>query len=157
MSSFQPTPAYVEAWKYSPWAGRHKHERHFRLVAHIFTKLSQNVCLINIHILIYLHARYDCKLWNALWFYYVFGHFHTLLLTLTIHVWIVVSPPNFHWKTDISTCQMSQQVIEWFYSVFASFAHNWRIFMSEVLYTHQTFTGCLSNQYIYFDMLKCQM
>ena len=25
----------------------------------------------------------------------LFGHFHTLLLT--IHDWIVVSPPNFHW------------------------------------------------------------
>ena len=41
--------------------------------------------------------------------------------------------------------------------LFANFAHNWRIFMSQVLYIHQTFTDFLSNQYIYFDMLICQM
>ena len=58
------------------------------------TKLSHNVCLLNIHILIYWHARYPNKLWNAYWFY----------------------------------------------SILANFAHIWRIFMSEVLYIHQTFT-----------------
>ena len=47
-----------------------KNERHLRLRAHIFTKLSQNLCLIDIHILIYSIA--------------IFGHFHTLLWT--IHV-----------------------------------------------------------------------
>ena len=31
----------------------HKYERHLRLVAHIVTKLSQNVYLVKIHILIY--------------------------------------------------------------------------------------------------------
>ena len=45
------------------WTGRqhcpmsekqnHKNERHLRLVAYIFTKFSQNVCLINTHTLIY--------------------------------------------------------------------------------------------------------
>ena len=35
----------------------HKNERHLRLVTHIFSKLSQNVCLFNTHILIYWHAR----------------------------------------------------------------------------------------------------
>ena len=49
-----------------------KNERHLSLVAHSFTKLSQNVCLINTHILIYWHARCDCKLWKLLWFYCVF-------------------------------------------------------------------------------------
>ena len=31
----------------------HKNERHLSLVAHSYTKLSQNVCLINMHIFIY--------------------------------------------------------------------------------------------------------
>ena len=39
---------------------------------YIFTKLSQNVCLINIHILIYQFARCKCKLWKAHCFYCVF-------------------------------------------------------------------------------------
>ena len=46
-----------------------KNERHLSLVTHSFTKLSQNVCLIDTHILMYRHARCDCKLWNTLWFY----------------------------------------------------------------------------------------
>ena len=48
--------------------------------AHIFTKLSQDVCLVDTHILIYWYARCNCK----------------LLFLLTIHVWIVTYPPNFH-------------------------------------------------------------
>ena len=35
----------------------HKNERHLCLVAYIFTKLSQNVCLINTNILMYWHFR----------------------------------------------------------------------------------------------------
>ena len=54
------------------WKMYSKNEQHLRLVAHIFTKLSQNVCLINTNILMYQHARCDCKLWKALWFYWVF-------------------------------------------------------------------------------------
>ena len=102
-----------------------------RLVTHIFTKYLQNVGLINTHILIYWHARCQCKLWNPLWFYYIF-------LSIFIHYYwplsefLYVHQTFLH--TNISTCQMSQQVIEWFYSVFANLAHNWRIFMSEVLY-----------------------
>ena len=61
------------------WKIHHKNERHLRLVAPIFTKLSQSVYPINIHFFIYWHARCDCKLWNA------------------IHVWIAVTLPNFHW------------------------------------------------------------
>ena len=50
----------------------HKNERHFCLIADHFLKLSQNMCLINTHILIYRHARCNCKLWNAIWCYCVF-------------------------------------------------------------------------------------
>ena len=48
-----------------------------RLVAHIFTKLLQNKCLINTNILIYKNNRCNCKLWNALWLYcvvWIFSH-----------------------------------------------------------------------------------
>ena len=47
------------------WKIHHKNEWHLCLVAYIFTKLSQNVYLINTHILIYRQVRYDCKLWNV--------------------------------------------------------------------------------------------
>ena len=30
----------------------------------------------------------------------------------------------------------------------------WQLFMSEVLYFHQIFTDCVSNQYTHFNMLK---
>ena len=71
-----------------------KNERHLCLVLHICTKLSQNVCLINTQILVYWHAKCNCKLWKALWFYCIFGYFHTLLTS--IHVWSIVSSPKFH-------------------------------------------------------------
>ena len=48
------------SWTYV-WKIHHRNER----------QLSQNVCLINTHILIYWHSRCDCKLWNAFWFYCV--------------------------------------------------------------------------------------
>ena len=54
------------------WKIHHKNERHLRLIARIITKLPQNVYLVSNNILIYRHARYDCKLWNAHWFYWVF-------------------------------------------------------------------------------------
>ena len=49
----------------------HKNVWHLRLEAHIFNKLLQTVFPINTHILRYQHARCDCKLWNAHWFYCV--------------------------------------------------------------------------------------
>ena len=51
----------------------HKNERHLCLVRHNSTKLSQNMCQIDTHILIYWYIECDCKLWNALWYYCVFG------------------------------------------------------------------------------------
>ena len=56
-----------------------KNERHFCLISCIFTKLSQNVCLINTHILIHRYVRCDCKLWSALWFYCVFWVFSHII------------------------------------------------------------------------------
>ena len=57
----------------------HKNERHLSLVTHSVTKLSQNMCLINTHILVYWHDRCDYKLWNAPWFYCVFWVFSYII------------------------------------------------------------------------------
>ena len=62
----------------------HKNERHLWLLAHFIAKLSQNKYLIIKQILIYQYVRCDCKLWNAIWFYCVFGYFHTLLTIINV-------------------------------------------------------------------------
>ena len=57
----------------------HKNEWHLLLMAHIFTKLSQNMSLINTHILIYQNDRCDCNLWNTFGFYCVFWVFSCII------------------------------------------------------------------------------
>ena len=57
----------------------HKNERHLWLVSHVLTKLWQNVCPINMHILIYWYARCNCKLWKVPWFYRVFWVFSYII------------------------------------------------------------------------------
>ena len=64
---------------YYVWKKYRKNERHLCLEAQFFTKLSQNVCLINTHILIYWYAKYNNKLWKALWFYFVFRVFSDII------------------------------------------------------------------------------
>ena len=70
------------------------------------------VCLTNTHILIYRHARCDCKLWNALWFYCGF-------LDIFIHFWrpfmsefLEIHQPNFLWLCILSKliCQNAKCV-----------------------------------------------
>ena len=56
-----------------------KNERHLSLVTHSFSRLSQSVCLINTHILIYCHARYICKLWKVFDFITFFGYFSYII------------------------------------------------------------------------------
>ena len=60
------------------WKKYHKNERHLCLVRHTFTKLSQNMYKVITHILIYCHARCECKLWNTPWFDCVFWLFFIL-------------------------------------------------------------------------------
>ena len=43
------------------WKKYHKNEQNLSLVTHIFTKLSQNVCQNNMHILMYRYDRCNCK------------------------------------------------------------------------------------------------
>ena len=70
------TQSFWEGRRHCPISEKnHLYEQNFCLEAYIFTKLSQNLCLINTHILTYWHARCGCKSWNAFWFYCVFRVF----------------------------------------------------------------------------------
>ena len=44
--------------------------------------------------------------------------------------------------------------LSFFLGIFTNYC---RLFNSETLYLHQTFTGCVTNQYKSFSMSKCQM
>ena len=61
------------------WNFFHKNEQNLYFVTHNFTKLSQNICLIKTHILIYLFAKCNCNLWKAFWFYCVFLGFSYII------------------------------------------------------------------------------
>ena len=85
----------------------HRTKRHLLLVAHFLTKLSQIVCLTNLHILTYV--RCNSKLWNAFWFYCVFGYFHTLLLTF--HIWGFISN-----KLSQNVCLINTHILKCWYA-----------------------------------------
>ena len=55
-------------------------DEHLCLKCCIFTKLSQFVYLINVHILMCQHAKCNCGLWKVLLFNYVLWEFFILLL-----------------------------------------------------------------------------
>ena len=50
------------------------------LETQIFTKLLQNVCLINTHNSIHRYAKCSCKWWKTLWFYCVFWVFSYIIV-----------------------------------------------------------------------------
>ena len=50
----------------------------------IFIELSQIMCLMNVHILLYQHAKCDCSLKRVLWFNCIFGNFHTYNMFQTL-------------------------------------------------------------------------
>ena len=66
------------------WKIHHKNEWHLCLVAHRFTKLSQNVYLVNTHILVYRQPDVTVSYGRPFDFIKFFGYFHTFLTT--IHV-----------------------------------------------------------------------
>ena len=72
------------------WKKHYKNWRYLCLLKHIFTKLSQNVCLIDIHISMHWFAKCNCKLWKLHQFYWLYRVFSYIF-----HVWIAVSSPNF--------------------------------------------------------------
>ena len=59
----------------------------------IFTKLSQIVYLINAHIVVYSHAKCDCRLWKVFWFNCDIGNFYIyyyMFETLKLHQTFVI-------------------------------------------------------------------
>ena len=63
------------------WKKYHKNVPYLCFVAHSITKLSQNMCLINTHILMFQYARCNRKLWKVFWFYCVFWVFIELIVS----------------------------------------------------------------------------
>ena len=49
---------------------------------YIVTKHSQIVNLVNVHILVYQHAKCDCMLWKLLWFNCAFWEFLYIITCL---------------------------------------------------------------------------
>ena len=54
-------------------------DEHLCLNCFISTKLLKIVCLINVHILVYQHAKCNCKLWKNESIAFFFVNFHILL------------------------------------------------------------------------------
>ena len=74
---------------------------------------------------------------------------------LSLNVCIINTHILIYWYARCN-CKLWKGI--WFYCVFSFFfVHNWRIFMSEVLYLQQTFIECVSNQYIHFNVSTCQI
>ena len=88
----------------------HKNEQHLCYVTHIFTKLSQNVCLINTHILIYCNAICNCKLWVFSIFIHCWQTFMSELLCFYQIFIDCVSNQFTHF--GMWTCQILLQVME---------------------------------------------
>ena len=63
----------------------------------ISTKNSLIMCLSYTHILIYRHARCDCRLWKVIWFFWIFIHnwralmsnFHRLCVWYMYTFWYI--------------------------------------------------------------------
>ena len=125
----------------------YKNERNL-CFGNIFNKLPHDVCLLNMHILIYWCARCNCKLWNT-----AFLYFHTLFMIL-IHVWIVKASPNFHrlcawliytfWYVNMPNVTEDYGRLSDLISVFWEFFIYFNMF--ETVLLHQTITSCMLRQ-----------
>ena len=124
-----------------------KDDWHLRLVAHIVTKLSQNMCIIIAHILVYRHARCDFKLWHALWFYCVFWEFSYIInehlcvncCIFTKFSQIVRVIKNIFWCVDMLDATTSY---ERFSGLFINFFWNFNVWY--VIF-HQTLIFFVAN------------
>ena len=111
------------------WKKYLKNERYLCLVTHSFTKHSQNVCLINTHILVNRYPRCDCKLWNASWSYRVFwvfsyiGDEHSCLkYCIFTKLSQIVYPINVHILVcQHARCDCRLWKILWFYAFLENF------------------------------------
>ena len=92
----------------------------------IFTKLSQIVCLIDVHILVCQHAKCDWWLWKVLWFNWIFWVFSYIILSFMT--------ANYETRFD--------------FIAFLGISIHCRdrlSLMYDVLYLHQNFTNCVSS------------
>ena len=64
------------------------------------TKLSQIVCLINVHILVYQHAKCNCSLWKDLWFNTFFLAFSYIITCLKRYRFIKLLQIVYYWKVN---------------------------------------------------------
>ena len=93
----------------------HKNEQHLCLVTHSFTKLSQNMCLIN---MVYQYANCRTPL-DLIFFFGIFIH--------NWHVWKIVSLPNFYrlcvWLiyTFLYVNMLNMTAGSWFNCVYGNF------------------------------------
>ena len=117
------------------------------------TKLSQNVCLIKMHIFIYWYVRCCCELWKPFWFYCVFWLFsyiideyscleYCILTKLTeivclINVYIFLVYQH-------AKCDWWLWKVLWFNCVF------WEFFILLLIFTKLTQFLCLINVHIWF-------
>ena len=86
----QPTTAYVEACPYARyncklwncifWVFLYIIDEHSCLNYCIFTKLSQILCLISVLILLCQRAKFDCRLWKVLAFFWEFFIYYYMRL-----------------------------------------------------------------------------
>ena len=75
-----------------------------------YNTLTQNMCLINTHILVYWYVICNCKLWIALDFIAFFVYFHTFMSELLYLHPTFTDGSNYSIDFDKSTCQMWIQV-----------------------------------------------
>ena len=71
-----PTLFLFKVWKQWPMWKKISQKRAAFAFKSTYLHQTLTECVSNTHILIYRHTRCDCKLWNILWFYSVFGYFH---------------------------------------------------------------------------------
>ena len=120
------------------WNKCYKNEQHISLVAYSITKLTQNVCLISTHTLIYRCARCDNKLWNVIWFYCV-------LLGIFIHNWRV-------FMSEVS--YLHQNFTDWYVNI-PNMTAGYRMFSNLMLFFYKfLYSITCSKRYNFIILLK---
>ena len=88
------------------------------------------------------------------------NEWHLCLVThiftkLSLNVCLINTHSLIYWY---ACCNCKLWNALWLYCFFLGiFINYWRLFISKLLYLHQTFTDCVSNQYTYVNILSCQM
>ena len=114
------------------------------MATHIFIKNLQNVCLVNIHTfwyidMPYMTASYETP-FDIIAFFWVFSYiFDVSCLNCCISTKLLLVVYLINSDVKMSDVTVSYGMFLNFITFFCIFLHNWRIFMSEVLYLYQIF------------------